>query len=46
MTYQYKNFQECLELCNDFNYCRGIYPIGERRKWEDRAFKEQSEESC
>lgn len=34
LTFQYKNFAECLELTNDFNKYKGVYPEGEVKRWE------------
>lgn len=34
ITFQYKHFEECLQLNEDFNNLKGIYPPGESRRWE------------
>ncbi|EQB86227.1 broad specificity phosphatase PhoE [Clostridium punense] len=35
LTFQYRVFEECLDLTKDFNNHKGIYPNGETRRWED-----------
>ena len=34
LSFQYKDFSECLELTNDFNHHNGVYPSDERKRWE------------
>jgi Fructose-2,6-bisphosphatase len=34
ITFQYKQFSECLQLTEDFNKHRGVYPEGETPRWE------------
>jgi broad specificity phosphatase PhoE len=34
LTFQYKSFEECLELNNDFNKHKGIYPKDQKKRWE------------
>lgn len=34
LTFQYKSFEECLELCGDYDMHNGKYPEGEARRWE------------
>jgi broad specificity phosphatase PhoE len=34
LTFQYRVFEECLELTYDFNNNKGVYPNGESRRWE------------
>ena len=35
LTFQYRAFEECIELTNDFNFHKGIYPKGETKRWEN-----------
>lgn len=34
LTFQYKHFQECLELTLDFNEHQGVCPEGQTKRWE------------
>ena len=34
ITYQYKRFEECLTLNDEFNRFKGMYPEGENKRWE------------
>jgi broad specificity phosphatase PhoE len=34
LTFQYKEFSECLQLTEGFNKHRGVYPAGETPQWE------------
>ena len=36
LTYQYKNSEEMQEYYNDYIKNDGVYPVGEKRKWETK----------